>query len=303
MPRPPDAPVQEHDCGSTTSPIPGWLRDLGKRWTRLRLTSGLSIGAACAGVDAPIRFSDFLTLAGVDTLAEIDRPLLERYLAHAMSQPGGNDVKRHRINALNVFLQAVCQHGWDDSVPAGAAFYAGDTPPIPAQVDRRLAEFVMTQVESAANLDRWPDPSGKLATLILTRCGLRVSSALSLAFDCVVHDGQGAPYLRYFNTKMKREAAVPIDEELEAAIGEQQRRVLDKWPDGTPLLFLRQRSNVSGDVPLDPGTYRRMLNCWLETCEIRDEHGRPVHLTPHQWRHTFVICTACDRMRYMGSAA
>ena len=88
--------------------------------------------------------------------------------------------------------------------------------------------------------------SGRLVTLILTRCGLRVSSALSLAFDCMLHDGQSAPYLRYFNTKMKREAAVPIDEELEAAIGEQQRRVLDRWPDGAPLLFPRERANVSG---------------------------------------------------------
>jgi hypothetical protein len=26
---------------------------------------------------------------------------------------------------------------------------------------------------------------------------------------------------------------------------------------------------------------------WLETCDVRDEHGKPVHLTPHQWRHTF----------------
>jgi ferredoxin len=25
---------------------------------------------------------------------------------------------------------------------------------------------------------------------------------------------------------------------------------------------------------------------WLEDCAIRDEHGQPVHLTPHQWRHT-----------------
>ena len=25
---------------------------------------------------------------------------------------------------------------------------------------------------------------------------------------------------------------------------------------------------------------------WLETCDIRDEHGQRVHLTPHQWRHT-----------------
>jgi ferredoxin len=30
-----------------------------------------------------------------------------------------------------------------------------------------------------------------------------------------------------------------------------------------------------------------MLTRWLAGCDIRDEHGQPVHLTPHQWRHTF----------------
>lgn len=134
------------------------------------------------------------------------------------------------------------------------------------------------------------------------RCGLRVSSALSLAFDCVVHDGHGARYLRYINTKMKREAAVPIDEELEAAIGEQQHRILQRWPDGAPLLFPREPSNVSGTVPLNPGTYRRKLNCWMQACEIHDEHRRSAHLTPHQWRHTFVICTGKERVSYVSSA-
>jgi hypothetical protein len=37
-----------------------------------------------------------------------------------------------------------------------------------------------------------------------------------------------------------------------------------------------------------------MLGRWLETCEIRDEHSRPVHLTPHQWRHTFA-CRLINR--------
>ena len=163
----------------------------------------------------------------------------------------------------------------------------GDIPPIPGQVDRRLAEYVMTQIEAPANLGRWPNPAGRLVTLVLTRCGLRISSALALGFDCVLHDGQGAPYLRYFNTKMRREAAIPIDEELEAAIRGQQRRVLDQWPTGTTCLFPRPRANISGNLPLADGTYRRMLGRWLATCEIRDEHGQPVHLTPHQWRHTF----------------
>jgi integrase len=271
-----------------------WLRELAKRWTRLRLVSGLSIGAARAGVDALICFSAFLTATGVDTLAEVDRPLLERFLAHVASQPGGQGMKNTRIGGLNLFFQNIRQNRWDDTLPSTAAFYPGDVPPVPEQVDRRLAEYVMTQVEAPANLDRWPDPAGRLVTLILTRAGLRISSALGLAFDCLLHDGQGAAYLRYFNTKMRREAAVPIDDELQAAIGDQQRRVLDRWPDGTTCLFPRPRANVCGNLPWPDGSYRRMLGRWLTTCEVRDEHGRPVHLTPHQWRHTFA-CRLINR--------
>ena len=271
-----------------------WLRELAKRWTRLRLACGLSIGAARGGVDALTCFGRFLTLTGTDTLAEVDRPLLERYLAHVASLPGGRGMKKTRIGALNLFFQNIRQHGWDDTLPGTAAFYLGDIPPVPEQAGRRLAEYVMAQVEAPASLDRWPSPAGRLITLILTRCGLRISSALALGFDCLLRDGQGAPYLRYFNTKMRREAAVPIDEELEAAIGDQQRRVLSQWPDGTTCLFPRERANVSGNLPLADGTYRRMLGRWLATCEIRDEHGRPVHLTPHQWRHTFA-CRLINR--------
>ena len=37
-----------------------------------------------------------------------------------------------------------------------------------------------------------------------------------------------------------------------------------------------------------------MLNAWLALCEVHDEHGEPVHLTPHQWRHTFA-CRLINR--------
>lgn len=45
--------------------------------------------------------------------------------------------------------------------------------------------------------------------------------------------------------------------------------------------------NADGRRPLSPDTYRQWMYRWLETCEVHDEHGQPVHLTPHQWRHTF----------------
>ena len=87
----------------------------------------------------------------------------------------------------------------------------------------------------------------------------RISSARTLAFDCLLHDAQGAPYLRYINTKMRREAAVPIDEELETEIRSQQRRVLQRWPDGSPHLFPRPHANPVGAAPLGDSTYRRRL--------------------------------------------
>jgi len=301
-----------------------WLRELAKRWTRLRLTSGLSIGAARGGVDALTCFSKFLTLTGVDTLADVDRPLLERYLAHVTSQPGGHGMKKTRIGGLNLFFQNIRQNGWDDTLPGTAAFYLGDIPSVPEQVDRRLAEYVMTQIEAPANLDRWPSPAGRLITLVLTRCGLRISSALALDFDCLLHDGQGAPYLRYFNTKMRREAAVPIDEELEASIRDQQRRVLNQWPEGTACFPGRPATapsplcgawtppaSASPSIPSpgkprspDPGSIHR------KTCAPRSSNSasgtRPLHrrrFLPSGSAHRIPRCYAGWRRRPSASAA
>lgn len=104
-----------------------WLRDLAKRWLRLRLTSGLSITAAHTGLDALVCFAGFLVHAGVDRLTDIDRPLLERHLGYVASQTGGHGLKKGRISNLNLFLQAIRQNRWDDGLPGTAAFYPGDT--------------------------------------------------------------------------------------------------------------------------------------------------------------------------------
>ena len=44
---------------------------------------------------------------------------------------------------------------------------------------------------------------------------------------------------------MKREALVPIDEELEDEIREQQQRIR-AWPDGSPCLFPAPTKNPDG---------------------------------------------------------
>ena len=273
-----------------------WLRGLVKRWSRLRLSSGLAVGTVVSDVKALRRFSAFLADVApeVDAVAGLDRGLLERYLAWLATAGLGHGAREDAVTCLGMFFQALRQHDWDPTLPTTAVFFAADMPPRPSRVTRHLAEHVMAQVEAPTNLDRWSNPEGRLVTLILIQCGLRATDACTLPFDCLLHDGQGAPYLRYFNNKMRREAAVPIDADLEAEIRAHQQRVAQRWPQQHPHLFPQLKGNAGGQRPLSYYSYRWMLNSWLALCEVRDEHGQLVHLTPHQWRHTFA-CRLINR--------
>ena len=268
----------------TVIPQP-WLRDLVKRWLRWRMGTGLHLEVARRGLRSMARFARFCDRTGVTGLAAADRTVIEAYLADLHAELAGRQRHNDHIGQLNAFLHAVRQHRWDDSLPATALIFPDDYPKRAERLPRALAEHVMAQVEQPDNLDRWASPAYRLVTLILIRAGLRVTDALRLEHDCVVADAAGAPYLRYVNHKMKRQALVPIDEELRELISEQQRRVAEAIVNPA-WLFPRPTKNPDGAAPTASGTYRLALYRWLQHCEIRDEHGRPVHFTPHQWRHT-----------------
>jgi len=264
-----------------------WLRELAKRWAHRQLTTGLSVATAYNSLRAVTWLSEWLARPKVDVrrLADVDRSLLERLLGDLRVELDGQSRHVDVIAGLAGFLRAIHQHGWDPSLPASAQLFPEDYPKPPQRLARGLPDNVMAQVEAPANLDRWTDPALRLITVILIRTGLRISSATGLPFHCVVTDADGALYLRYWNTKMKREALVPIDEEVHHGILDQQRRVLARFPNGTPVLFPRTRANLDGTIPVHPQGYRDALEKWLAGCDVRDEHG-PVHLPPHQWRHT-----------------
>lgn len=263
-----------------------WLRAVVKRWIRWRLGTGVDLETARRGLRALARFACFADGIGLASLAEIDRAVLERYLAGLHAELAGRQRHGDHIGQLNSFLHAIRQHGWDDSLPATALLFTDDYPKRAERPPRALAEQVMAQVEHPANLDRWASPAYRLITLILIRAGLRITDALQLSRDCIVADAEGAPYLRYFNHKMKREALVPIDEELHALIAAQQARISHGPSAPAPVLFPRPTKNPDGLAATSSSTYRLALYRWLEQCEIRDEHGHRVRFTPHQWRHT-----------------
>jgi integrase len=256
------------------------FRELAKRWVRHRLATGLNLETVRRGLRSIIRFAGFCERLNVSKPVDVHREVLERYLADLRGEWAGRQRHGDHIAQLDSWFAAIRRHRWDDTLTADAVFFTEDYPKRPQLPPRALSDHVMAQIEAPQALVGLADPAYRLVTLILIRAGLRVNDALRLRPDCVVADAAGAPFLRYFNHKMKREALVPIDEEIRALIGEQRDHASGHW------LFPRPTKNPDGRQPVSSSTYRMALYRWLARCEIRDENGHPIHFTPHQWRHT-----------------
>jgi integrase len=264
---------------------PAWLRALTKRWARWRLSTGTALTTVVADVRAITGFAQsFPPLhRGPEALT---RELIEAHLAHLAVRFPNPKSRTGQIGSLASLLRASRQHGWEPRLAPRVDLYREDYPRMSAGPPRALSEAVMAQLERKENLARFADPRGRLLVRILMGTGLRVGDGCRLRLDCIVRDGQGAPYLHYTNHKMRREAFVPIDTELAEATATQQQAVLAEFPVATYLLP-RPTRNLDGRLPFSPATFRGQLREWLLVCDIRDELGRPVNVTPHQWRHTY----------------
>jgi integrase len=266
---------------------PQWLRELVKRWCRWRISCGIGLGQLRRDRMALVRLSQLTPgLANSTGPSALDREMLEAYLARLAAEVSHPKTRSVDIGCVTGFLHAVRQHRWA-SLPAEAQLYPSDyprraDPPLP----RAIPEFVMAQLENPANLNQIADPRIRLLVEILIRAGLRISDATRLALDCLAHDPQGGVYLRYRNHKMRREAVVPIDDELAAMIAAQQTRTRQQFPN-TAVLLPRRTANPDGRLPIPAATFGEHLDRWLQTCSVTDEPGKSVHITAHQFRHSY----------------
>lgn len=264
-----------------------WLREAVKRFLRWRNDTGHSPSGMHRDLRTLTRLARaFTDTAGADATPEqFTRPVLDRFLtvlAEDGLTPSGRNMA---LSSVSRFLAIARQHDWLDGVPARTALYREDFPARTPLPPRALSEFVMTQLEDRANLDKLTDPRWRLLFPLLMQTGLRVNDALHLPQDCLVRDHQAAPYLRYYNHKMNREALVPVSDELAAAIDVQVAHVRDHYSTRA-VLFPGTRNNPDGTHVISGPVVSTTLQQWVADCGIRDERGAPVHVTAHQFRHT-----------------
>ncbi|WP_171048489.1 tyrosine-type recombinase/integrase [Nocardia cyriacigeorgica] len=269
-------------------PIPQpWLRQAVKNFIRWRIDIGHSASGIHRDMLVLKMMSSALTdHAGPDARPEqFDRTVITRLLtlfAEARFTPNGIN---QRLSSAKVFFVIARQHDWIPGVPARTAIYSEDFPDRGTLAPRGLSAVVMAQLENPANLDKLADRRWRLLIPLLMETGLRANDALHLPLDCLVRDQQNAPYLRYYNRKMKREALVPISTETAAAITTQIEWVRSHYSPNA-LLFPRERQNPDGTRPIRSTTLRAVMNQWMAECGIVDDAGAPAQVTAHQFRHT-----------------
>ena len=265
-----------------------WLKDLAKRWARWRLSTGVPGERAQAGIRAVTRLAGFLAARDVTALAQVDRALLERYLADLHRELAGQDIQGKQTGQLAAFLTDTRRHGWDATLPPDAVLYPEDSgsaegrqcpapprrrarhaagrgrgPPRPVGQPRLPADHPDPRPVRTADLLR-PDPGVQL------RHPRQPGRPLPAVLQHENEKGSTRAHRRGTRRRHPRPA------------GTRHQPVAGR----DAALFPRPLRNITGQHTMTSGTYRDALYRWLERCDIRDEHGEPVHLTPHQWRHT-----------------
>ena len=244
-----------------------WLRELIKRWARWRLRAGTYTPGTVSGMATHFKtFSDFLHDRGepLDGPERLTRGLLEDYQEHVGRLGHSRGHQHTLISAMKVLLDEVRANGWEPRLPPTAAYYGGELPRQADSRPRSIDEHVMTQIEASQNIARLPDLTTQTAVSLLIKTGLRTVDATRLAFDPIVTDAAGAPVLLYYNHKLKRDAALLIDDVLLTVIRAQQDALAARYPDGCPWLLPSGRANAAGREALP-----------ARRCDARSAAGSP----------------------------
>ena len=292
--------VSRATCGNCAgSAIPGnltldfdaiaqpWLRELAKRWTRQRMATGARARGRPPRPDRadPARR---LPAPGAASTARAAQPGRAGALP---GRPAATDPTGHRrqvhIGQLNAFLAGrPASTAGTTGCPTAAAVLHRRQPPPPERLPRAAGRTRDGPARAPATTSpAGTDPAEPLITLILIRCGLRSRRHCRLSLDCIVTDAEGAPYLRYVNHKMKREALVPIDEELHAP--DPTNSTPHRRPAQPRSCSPARRRTPTAPAPTEQLHLPRAALPLARTAATSATNTADrVHLTPHQWRHT-----------------
>lgn len=228
-------------------------------------------------------------------LCDLTRNVIEEYLVwnHGRLSVGrrrrGESVsvsRQHQaVSVLRTFINDLIFWEWPDRPPRPLV-HTGDLPRLAEPVPRALAPTVDAAL--MAGVAHIEDTATRSAIRILRGTGIRLGELLDLELDCLLDFSARGTWLRVPIGKLGTERTVPLDEQTLGAFDDWmacrgRQRSVSHPRTGRPadLLFL-----IHGR-PMGAARVRKGLAEAVRHAGITDHRGQPLHVTPHQLRHTY----------------
>lgn len=226
--------------------------------------------------------------------SQLDRSVMEEFLAWNKGRPSRGRspgrpvgvVRQHQaVTTLRSFFEDLAEWGWAER-PRRPLLHRSDLPRLPAAVPRALAPDVDRDLMAAVVHEK--DHAARCAVQILRGTGLRLGELIDLELDCLMDFGSHGTWLKVPIGKLNSERMVPLGADTLVAFDDWasrrgRQRALPHPRTGAETDFFF----VVGGRPIGGGRIRRALGAAVERAKLTDASGRPLHVTPHQLRHTY----------------
>lgn len=269
-----------------------WVKEAAKRWARVRLLGDTTPRTMSLYLTDLRHFSSWLADQAPEVLASamLTRAVLEDYILWVRRHPDWSQATRQRrIVALRSFLEEQATDGLD-GLPRSAVIHRGEVPRVDYRLPKEMPDEVFAQWVDPGNLDVLESELHRTVVLVLAYTGFRVSSVVTLLRDARTIGSDGHPYLRYWNIKAKRQAALPIPPVLSEQLDRHETFLREHYPDGTDWLIpsppVGERHGKGGGHHISHSAVQRIVKQYIRVAEIRTADGQlALHVHPHLFRH------------------
>lgn len=227
--------------------------------------------------------TDFSAWLGQIPLIEADRPQIEAYLSHCMTQGLATASRARRLSSIRQFMRFALSEGWRADDPAIRISGPGRAQRLPRTLSQKT---VTALIEAAPRTGRNPLEKARNRCLmeLLYATGMRVSELVSLP----VASCRGDPRVLLILGKGDKERMVPLTESAREALRD-WLEIRDNPPESGPLA--RHLTGKGGKFLFPAGAAqghmtRQGFGLILAAC-AREAGLDPAPITPHVLRHAF----------------
>jgi site-specific recombinase XerD len=203
----------------------------------------------------------------------------------ARDKPVAASVSKKAVIDLRAFFEDLAIWGWAER-PNRPLVFASDVPRLDRPLPRALTPDADRDLMAAITAS--DDPFARHALTILRGTGMRLGELLDLELDCLWDTPNHGTWVKVPIGKLGTERTVPLDAATLAAFDawmahRGRQRPLINPRDGhlAEFLFMERGRRISAY------RLRQGLDDAVTAAGLRGRGGNPLHVTPHQLRHTY----------------